>query len=342
MQCLYQEKWIADSLRVAPETIYFTSGGTESDNWALRFAVSAGGKRTPHILTTAIEHHAILNTCKNLEKSGVRVTYLPVNTDGLISPEHVERAIRPDTVLISVMYANNEIGSIQPIRKIAEIAHQRKILFHTDAVQAYGQIPIRVKEDGIDLLSASGHKFNGPKGTGFLYARQGLKLQPMIHGGGQERKMRSGTENVPGIVGIGMAARCSAEILEKKMCYEKRLQTYLIDRILTEIPESCLNGSRTKRLPNNINISIAGINGPAVVALLDLEGICASSASACSAGIQKASHVQMAIGKSERQAYEAIRFTLGVHNTREELDYTVDVLKQCVKKLRDSSGCDEV
>ena len=335
-------KWIADSLRVAPETIYFTSGGTESDNWALRFAVSAGGKRTPHILTTVIEHHAILNTCKNLEKSGVRVTYLPVNTDGLISTEHVERAIRPDTVLISVMYANNEIGSIQPIRKIAEIAHQRKILFHTDAVQAYGQIPIRVKEDGIDLLSASGHKFNGPKGTGFLYARQGLKLQPMIHGGGQERKMRSGTENVPGIVGIGMAARCSAEILEKKMCYEKRLQTYLIDRILTEIPESYLNGSRTKRLPNNINISIAGINGPAVVALLDLEGICASSASACSAGIQKASHVQMAIGKSERQAYEAIRFTLGVHNTREELDYTVDVLKQCVKKLRDSSGCDEV
>lgn len=335
-------KWIADTLQVAPETIYFTSGGTESDNWALMFAVSASKKRAPHIITTAIEHHAILNTCKNLEKSGVRVTYLPVNRNGIVLPEHVERAIRPDTVLISVMYANNEIGSIQPIRKIAEIAHRRKVLFHTDAVQAYGQIPILVKEEGIDLLSVSGHKFNGPKGTGFLYARQGLKLQPMIHGGGQERKMRSGTENVPGIVGIGMAARCSAEILEKKMRYEKRLQNYLIDRILTEIPESCLNGSRTKRLPNNINISIAGINGPAVVALLDLEGICASSASACSAGIQKASHVQLAIGKSEQQAYEAIRFTLGVHNTREELDYTVDVLKQCVKRLRESSGCHEV
>ncbi|WP_294784354.1 cysteine desulfurase family protein [uncultured Eubacterium sp.] len=332
-------KCIADTLQVAPETIYFTSGGTESDNWALRFAVGSSGKMAPHIITTAIEHHAILNTCKNLEKSGVRVTYLPVNKDGLVSPEHVKRAICQDTVLISVMYANNEIGSIQPISKIAEIAHQRKVLFHTDAVQAYGQIPIRVKEEGIDLLSASGHKFNGPKGTGFLYARKGLKLQPMIHGGGQERKMRAGTENVPGIVGIGKAAYCSAEILEKKMRYERKLQKYLIDRILTEIPESCLNGSLTKRLPNNINISIAGINGPAVVALLDLEGICASSASACSAGMQKASNVQLAIGKSERQAYEAIRFTLGVHNTREELDYTVDVLKQCVKKLRDSSGC---
>jgi len=330
-------KCIADTLQVAPETIYFTSGGTESDNWALRFAVGSSGKMAPHIITTAIEHHAILNTCKNLEKSGVRVTYLPVNKDGLVSPEHVKRAICQDTVLISVMYANNEIGSIQPISKIAEIAHQRKVLFHTDAVQAYGQIPIRVKEEGIDLLSASGHKFNGPKGTGFLYARKGLKLQPMIHGGGQERKMRAGTENVPGIVGIGKAAYCSAEILEKKMRYERKLQKYLIDRILTEIPESCLNGSLTKRLPNNINISIAGINGPAVVALLDLEGICASSASACSAGMQKASNVQLAIGKSERQAYEAIRFTLGVHNTREELDYTVDVLKQCVKKLRDSS-----
>ena len=330
-------KCIADTLQVSPETIYFTSGGTESDNWALRFAVGSSGKRPPHIVTTAIEHHAILNTCKNLEKSGVRVTYLPVNEEGLVSPEHVERAIRPDTVLISVMYANNEIGSIQPISKIAEIAHRRNVLFHTDAVQAYGQIPIHVKEEGIDLLSASGHKFNGPKGTGFLYARQELKLQPMILGGGQERKMRSGTENVPGIVGIGRAAYCSAEILEKKMRYERKLQKYLIDRILNEIPESCLNGSRAKRLPNNINISIAGINGPAVVALLDLEGICGSSASACSAGMQKASHVQLAIGKSEQQAYEAIRFTLGVHNTREELDYTVDVLKQCVKKLRKSS-----
>ena len=335
-------KCIADTLQVAPETIYFTSGGTESDNWALKFATGSSGKRTPHIITTAIEHPAILNTCKNLEKSGVRVTYLPVNRDGLVSPEHVERAIRPDTALISVMYANNEIGSVQPVSKIAKIAHQRQILCHTDAVQAYGQIPIHVKEEGIDLLSASGHKFNGPKGTGFLYARQGLKLQPMIHGGGQERKMRSGTENVPGIVGIGRAAYCSAEILEKKMRYEKKLQNYLIDRILNEISESCLNGSRTKRLPNNINVSIAGVNGPAVVALLDLEGICASSASACSAGIQKASHVQLAIGKSEQQAYEAIRFTLGVHNTREELDYTIDVLKQCVKKLRDSSGCREI
>ena len=330
-------KRIADTLQVAPEAIYFTSGGTESDNWALRYAVAAGGRRNPHIITSAIEHAAILNTCRNLEKNGVRVTYLPVNRDGMVSPEQVERAIRPDTVLVSVMYANNEIGSIQPISRIGEITQRRNLLFHTDAVQAYGQIPIHVQKEKIDLLSASGHKFNGPKGTGFLYARQGLKLQPMIFGGGQERKMRSGTENVPGIVGIGKAALCSAEILEKKVRYEKKLQNYLIDKILKEIPESSLNGSRTKRLPNNINISIAGINGPAVVALLDLEGICASSASACSAGIQKASHVQLAIGKREHEAYEAIRFTLGVHNTREELDYTVETLKQCVKKLRDSS-----
>ena len=330
-------KWIADTLQVAPETIYFTSGGTESDNWVLMFAAKISGKRRPHIITSAIEHPAILNTCKNLEKNGVRVTYLPVNREGLVSPEHVERAICPDTVLVSVMYANNEIGSIQPISTIAKIAHKYQVLFHTDAVQAYGQIPIRVKEEEIDLLSASGHKFNGPKGTGFLYARREVNLQPMIHGGGQERKMRSGTENVPGIVGIGRAARYSAEILEKKMRYEKMLQNYLIDRILKEIPGSSLNGSPTKRLPNNINISIAGINGPAVVALLDLEGICASSASACQAGMQKASHVQLAIGKSEQQAYEAVRFTLGVHNTREEMDYTVDILKKCVTKLRDSS-----
>lgn len=328
---------IADTLNVEKDTIYFTSGGTESDNWALRYVVQNGKRRRPHIVTSAIEHHAILNTCKNLEKQGVRVTYLPVDREGMVQPEMVERAISQDTVLVSVMYANNEIGSIQPIHLIGQIAHQKQVLFHTDAVQAYGQIPIHVKEDDIDLLSASGHKFNGPKGTGFLYARKVLKLQPMIHGGGQERKMRAGTENVPGIVGIGRAAVCSAAIMEKKMAYESRLRDYFIRRLLEEIPGSSINGSRRNRLPNNVNLSIAGVNGPAVVALLDLEGICASSASACSTGAQKASHVQLAIGKREHQAYEAIRFTLGVQNTKEELDYTLERLKQCVKKLRDSS-----
>ena len=312
---------IADTLGVEDDTIYFTSGGTESDNWALRYAVQNGKRRRPHIVTSSIEHHAILNTCKNLEKQGVRVTYLPVNKEGTVQPEMVERAIISDTVLVSVMYANNEIGSIQPIRQIGQITHRKQVLFHTDAVQAYGQIPIHVKEDNIDLLSASGHKFNGPKGTGFLYARKGLKLQPMIHGGGQERKMRAGTENVP--------------ILEKKMAYESRLRDYFIRRLLEEIPGSSINGDRRNRLPNNVNISIAGVNGPAVVALLDLEGICVSSASACSTGEQKASHVQLAIGNAGHQAYEAIRFTLGIQNTPEELDDTVEVLKQCVKKLRD-------
>ncbi|MFR5702984.1 MAG: cysteine desulfurase family protein [Eubacterium ramulus] len=257
---------IADTLGVEDDTIYFTSGGTESDNWALRYAVQNGKRRRPHIVTSSIEHHAILNTCKNLEKQGVRVTYLPVNKEGTVQPEMVERAILSDTVLVSVMYANNEIGSIQPIRQIGQITHRKQVLFHTDAVQAYGQIPIHVKEDNIDLLSASGHKFNGPKGTGFLYARKGLKLQPMIHGGGQERKMRAGTENVPGIVGIGRAAVCSAAILEKKMAYESRLRDYFIRRLLEEIPGSSINGDRRNRLPNNVNISIAGVNGPAVVA----------------------------------------------------------------------------
>ena len=326
---------IAKTLKVQEKEIYFTSGGTESDNWALRYAVQNGKRRRPHIVTSSIEHHAILNTCKNLEKQGVRVTYLPVNKEGTVQPEMVERAILSDTVLVSVMYANNEIGSIQPIRQIGQITHRKQVLFHTDAVQAYGQIPIHVKEDNIDLLSASGHKFNGPKGTGFLYARKGLKLQPMIHGGGQERKMRAGTENVPGIVGIGRAAVCSAAILEKKMAYESRLRDYFIRRLLEEIPGSSINGDRRNRLPNNVNISIAGVNGPAVVALLDLEGICVSSASACSTGEQKASHVQLAIGNDGHQAYEAIRFTLGIQNTPEELDDTVEVLKQCIKKLRD-------
>ena len=289
---------IADTLGVEDDTIYFTSGGTESDNWALRYAVQNGKRRRPHIVTSSIEHHAILNTCKNLEKQGVRVTYLPVNKEGTVQPEMVERAIISDTVLVSVMYANNEIGSIQPIRQIGQITHRKQVLFHTDAVQAYGQIPIHVKEDNIDLLSASGHKFNGPKGT-------------------------------------GRAAVCSAAILEKKVAYESRLRDYFIRRLLEEIPGSSINGDRRNRLPNNVNISIAGVNGPAVVALLDLEGICVSSASACSTGEQKASHVQLAIGNAGHQAYEAIRFTLGIQNTPEELDDTVEVLKQCVKKLRD-------
>ncbi len=326
---------VASTLYVEPETIYFTSGGTESDNWALRFAVKSGGRKRPHIITSGIEHHAILNTCAELERQGVRVTYAPVNRAGIVDVNFLERAICPDTVMISVMYANNEIGTIQPVEHIARIAKKRKILFHSDAVQAYGQVPVEPARLGIDLMSASGHKFNGPKGTGFLYAGKGLDLKPMLYGGGQEKKMRAGTENVPGIVGLGKAARMSHQILNRKMQYETMLRDYLISRLFREIPGVKLNGSSILRLPGNVNISIAGINGGAVVALLDLEGICISAASACSAGSDKPSHVQMAIGNSTEEAYGALRFTLGPQNTKEELDKTVEALKRTVERLRD-------
>lgn len=326
---------VASTLNVEPETIYFTSGGTESDNWALQFAVKNGKRNKPHIITSGIEHHAILNTCKELEKRGVRITYVPTDKSGIIDLNYLERAICPDTVMISIMYANNEIGTIQPVERIARIAKKRGVLFHTDAVQAYGQIPIEPVRSGIDMMSASGHKFNGPKGTGFLYVRKGLDLKPLLYGGGQEHKMRAGTENVPGIVGIGKAARISHQILKQKSQYETMLRDYLINRIFREIPDVKLNGSPNLRLPGNVNVSFSGINGGAVVALLDLEGICISAASACSAGSDKPSHVQLAIGNSEEEAYGAVRFTLGPQNNKEELDKTVEVLKKAVARLRE-------
>lgn len=326
---------IASTLDTEPETIYFTSGGTESDNWALRFAVKNGKRNRPHIITSGIEHHAILNTCKELEKRGVRVTYVPADRSGIVNLDYLERAICPDTVLISIMYANNEIGTIQPVERIARIAKKRGVFFHTDAVQAYGQIPVKPERIGIDLMSASGHKFNGPKGTGFLYVRKGLELKPFLHGGGQERRMRAGTENVPGIVGMGKAARISHQIMKQKIQYETMLRDHLINRIFQEIPDVKLNGSPTMRLPGNVNVSFSGINGGAVVALLDLEGICISAASACSAGSDKPSHVQLAIGNSEEEAYGAVRFTLGPQNSKEELEKTVEVLKKAVSRLRE-------
>ncbi len=325
---------VASTLYAEPETIYFTSGGTESDNWALEFAVKSKNRRRPHIITSAIEHHAILNTCGELEKRGVRVTYVPADRSGIVDLDYLERAVCPDTVLISVMYANNEIGTIQPIEEIGKIAKKHGILFHTDAVQAYGQIPIDPQNMGIDLMSASGHKFNGSKGTGFLYAKKGLDLQPLLYGGGQERKMRAGTENVPGIVGVGKAAQISHQIMKHKIRHETMLRDHLINRIFREIPDVKLNGSPTLRLPGNVNVSFAGINGGAVVALMDLEGICVSAASACSAGSDKPSHVQLAIGNSEEEAYGAVRFTLGPQNNKDELEKTVEILKKTVTRLR--------
>ena len=328
---------IAKTLKCAAKNIVFTSGGTESNNMALIGSALANARAGKHIITTCFEHAAVYEPLLYLEKMGYEVTYLPVDSMGHVSEETLENALRKDTILVSTMLVNNEVGAILDVEKFSKIvkAFNKDIIFHVDAIQAYGKMNIYPKRMGIDLLSVSGHKIHGPKGTGFLYARKGLKLQPMIHGGGQERKMRAGTENVPGIVGIGRAAVCSAAILEKKMAYESRLRDYFIRRLLEEIPGSSINGDRRNRLPNNVNISIAGVNGPAVVALLDLEGICVSSASACSTGEQKASHVQLAIGNAGHQAYEAIRFTLGIQNTPEELDDTVEVLKQCVKKLRD-------
>ncbi|MCD7981600.1 MAG: cysteine desulfurase [Clostridiales bacterium] len=347
---------IAGTLNATPDTIYFTSGGTESDNWALRYAVEKDaeeraarsgtpgrdfreepfGRREgpPHIITTAIEHPAVLRTCEELEQEGVRVTYLPVDREGIVSLTALEEAVCPDTVLISVMYANNEIGTIQPVAQAARIAKRYGILFHSDAVQAYGQIPIDPRRMGIDLMSASGHKLNGPKGIGFLYAGKGVDLKPLIRGGSQERKMRAGTENVPGIVGLGTAARLSHQMLQKKRTQETALRNYFFRRLLTEIRDIRINGSVQSRLPNNVNVSIRGVNGGALVALLDLEGICISAASACSAGSDEPSHVQLAIGNSRADAQSAIRITVGPENTREEADYTVDAIKRLAAELR--------
>ncbi|MCD8046929.1 MAG: cysteine desulfurase [Clostridiales bacterium] len=335
---------IADTLSADPDTIFFTSGGTESDNWALRFAAEhalsgdpAAKRERPHIITTAIEHHAILRTCEVLEKEGVHVTFLPVNPEGIVDLAAMERAIRPETAVVSVMYANNEIGTLQPIRQAATIAHSHGVLFHTDAVQAYGQIPIDPAQLGIDLMSASGHKLNGPKGIGFLYVRKGLDITPIIRGGSQERGKRAGTENVPGIVGMGCAARISNQMMRQKMQRETALRDYMIRRLLREIPDLKLNGSARMRLPNNINCCIRGVNGGALVALMDLEGICISAASACSAGSSTPSHVQLAIGNTPAEARTAIRITLGYQTTREEIDIATDTLKRLVTKLRSMS-----
>ena len=332
-----QRRVIAEVLGAKENEIYFTAGGTESDNWALTATAEAYASKGKHIITSRIEHHAILHTCEYLEKRGYEVTYLDVDENGLVDPKKVEEALRPDTILISIMTANNEIGTIQPIREIGEIARAHGVLFHTDAVQAFAQIPINVEECHIDMLSASGHKLNGPKGIGFLYIRKGVKIRSFIHGGAQERKRRAGTEKVPGIVGLGKAVELAASTMEERAERETKLRDYTIARIEKEIPYCRLNGDRVKRLPNNINFSFRFIEGESMLIKLDLKGICASSGSACTSGSLDPSHVLLAIGLPHEIAHGSLRMTLGADTTKEDLDYTVDCLKQIVEEIRSMS-----
>ena len=328
---------IAGILGAKSEEIYFTAGGSESDNWALIAAAEAYAAKGKHIITSKIEHHAILHTCEYLEKKGYEVTYLDVDEAGLVDLEQLRASIREDTILISVMFANNEIGTIQPIGKIGQIAQEHGILFHTDAVQAFGQIPINVDELHIDMLSASGHKFNGPKGIGFLYIRRGVKIRSFIHGGAQERRRRAGTENVPGIVGIGAAAERAERTRIERIGKEQEVRDYLIRRIESEIPYCRLNGDRVKRLPNNVNFSFRFVEGESLLIRLDMKGICASSGSACTSGSLDPSHVLLAIGLPHEIAHGSLRMTLSEEITKEEADYVVEVLKEIVQDLRNMS-----
>ena len=328
---------IADSLGAKPEEIYFTAGGSESDNWALKATAEAYASKGKHIITTKIEHHAILHTCEYLEKRGFEITYLNVDRDGLISLDELKAAIRPDTILISVMFANNEIGTIEPIAEIGEIANEHGVLFHTDAVQAYAQVPINVDEMHIDMLSASGHKLNGPKGIGFLYIRKGVKIRSFVHGGAQERSRRAGTENIPGIVGLGAAVERAMRIMDTKTRKESELRDYLIGRLENEIPHCWLNGHRTKRLPNNINFSFLFIEGESMLIMLDMKGICASSGSACTSGSLDPSHVLLAIGLKHEEAHGSLRLTLSEESTKEEMDIVAEEVKKIVQRLRDMS-----
>ncbi len=328
---------IAKALNAPTQDIYFTAGGSEADNWALKAAMEAYKDKGNHLITTKIEHHAILHTCEYLEKQGCEVTYLDVDENGVVDLEQLKKSIKPTTVLISVMYANNEIGTVQPIKEIGQIAKEHGVLFHTDAVQAFGQLPIDVVAENIDMLSASGHKLNGPKGIGFLYIKKGLKLRSLIHGGGQERKRRAGTENVPGIVGFGKAVELAVAGMEAKIKKETELRDYMIDRVLAEIPYVRLNGHRTLRLPNNANFSFQFIEGESLLIMLDMKGICASSGSACTSGSLDPSHVLLAIGLPHEIAHGSLRLTLSEETTKEEIDFTIDQLKAIVANLRNMS-----
>lgn len=328
---------VAKTIGALDREIYFTNGGTESDNWAIKGIAEAYADKGKHIITSKIEHHAVLHTCEYLEKQGYEITYLNVDEDGLISLEELEKSIRKDTILISIMFANNEIGTIQPIKEIGEIAKTHGVIFHTDAVQAFGHVPIDVNEMNIDLLSASGHKVNGPKGVGFLYVRKSVKLKAYIHGGAQERQRRAGTENVPGIVGLGAAAELANEQLEERSKYLIELRDYLIEEIEKNVDFVRLNGHRTKRLPNNVNVCFRFIEGESLLISLDMEGICASSGSACTSGSLDPSHVLLAIGLPHEIAHGSLRLTLSHTSTKKQLDFVVEQLKGIVIRLRNMS-----
>lgn len=325
---------IADSLEAKPSEIYFTSGGSEADNWALKGIAGACKHKGKHIITTKIEHHAVLNSCEYLLRLGYEITYLDVDENGLVSPETVLDAIRPDTILISIMFGNNEIGTIEPIMPIGRIAREHQILFHTDAVQAYAQIPISVNYYPVDLLSASAHKFHGPKGVGFLYVREGIQIPSFIHGGAQEQGKRAGTENVPGIVGMGMAVELAFADMRRRMQRETMLRNYLMERIRHEIPDVHMNGHRVQRLPGNVSMSFRGVDGASLLILLEEDGICASGGSACNTGEARVSYVIEAIKVPEDYAAGTVRMTLCGNTTRQDIDTAVESLKCNVKKLR--------
>ena len=325
---------VAKAIGAEPREIYFTGCGTEADNWALRGAAYANIKKGKHIITTNFEHHAILHTCKQLEKEGFEVTYLPVDSDGLVTPEQLEAAIRPDTVLVSIMYANNEVGTIEPIGELAAVAKAHGVLFHTDAVQAIGHVPIDVKAQGIDMLSMSGHKFHAPKGIGALDVRQGVRIQRLMQGGAQERGQRPGTENLAGIVGIGKAIELATADVEDRAAKMAAIRDHMIERIMKEIPHVQLNGHPTKRMCGNINVSFYFVESESILLHLDFKGIAASSGSACTSGSLDPSHVLLAIGVSHEHANGSVRLSLCEENTMEEADYVVDSLVEIVGRLR--------
>lgn len=328
---------IAAAIGAEPGEVYFTGSGTEADNWALRGVARLLEKKGRHIITSAIEHPAVLETCRDLQQQGGEITYLPVDSDGLVSAADLEAAIRPDTVLVSIMAANNEIGTVEPFAELAAVCRKKGVFFHTDAVQAIGQIPIDVKKMGIDLLSMSGHKFYGPKGVGALYVRKGIAIKPFITGGHQEKGRRAATENVAGIVGMGTAIELAVKDLTKNTEHLRMLRDTAISRIEAEIPYVRLNGHRTCRLPGHVNFSFQFIEGESLLLMLDINGIAGSSGSACTSGSLDPSHVLLAIGLPHEIAHGSLRLTFGAENTMEDVDYLVEKLKTIVQRLRDMS-----